>query len=216
MTKVVIFDLDGLLIDSEPLWGEADQAVLAKFGIDYHDELHEATRGRGQRECAQLYIKHFNLSDSVESFVNKRIEAMYTLLQEKLKLMPGAEDLVVKLNAAGFILALATGGHRKERAEEILEKFSLRGFFKAVVSSMDVRRGKPFPDVFLACAKKLGVLPSECLVLEDAQNGVVAAKAAGMKVIGVNPDPKVRKLFQSADLVAKSLDRIILELIRNL
>lgn len=216
MIKAIIFDLDGLLIDSEPLWSEADRTVLAKFGIDYHDELHEAMRGRGQRECAQLYIKHFNLNDSVESFVDKRIEAMYALLHKKLKLMPGAEDLVIKLSTAGFVLALATGGHRKDRAGEILEKFSLRDFFKVIISSMDVKRGKPFPDIFLACAKELDVLPSECLVLEDAQNGVVAAKAAGMKVIGVNPDPKIQIELKQANTVLKNLEQVNLDLIKDL
>lgn len=214
--RAVIFDLDGLLINSESLWGEADRIVLAKFGIDYHDELHEVMRGRGQRECAQLYIKHFNLNDRVDSLVNKRIKTMRPLLQKKVKLMPGAKDLIVRLSKAGFVLALATGGHRKEMAEEILEKFFLKNFFNVVISGFDVKRGKPFPDIFLACAQKLGVLVKDCLVLEDAENGVEAAKAAGMKVIAVNSDPKVRQKFKGADLVVESLEKVGLDTIKNL
>lgn len=217
MIKAIIFDLDGLLIDSEPQWAQTDRVLLKELGVkNYHNELRMLMYGTGQRECAAIFIKHFRLKVGVEEFIRRRWEILYSLFSKNLGLMPGAKDLLIKLSQAGFKLALATGGHTKKKSEEILEKFSLKDFFEVIVSGLDVKHSKPAPDLFLLCAQELSVLPLECLVLEDAENGVVSAKAAGMKVIGVNPDSKIRQTLKESDLVVESLKKITPQLIRNL
>ncbi|MBI4100751.1 HAD family phosphatase [Candidatus Microgenomates bacterium] len=214
--KAIIFDLDGLLIDSEPIWVQADKILMSRWGISYTNHLREKIRGRGQQETAEIIIKQFRLKESIDGFVKKRWESLYPLLDRNLQLMPGAESLVKKFYQSGFILAIATGGHQKRKVEEFLTRLTLRKFFKVIVSGLDVKHSKPYPDIFLACAQRLEVLPSECLVLEDAENGVIAAKRAGMKVIGVNSNPRVRKFIRSANLIVESLREVTLKKIEEL
>ncbi|MFH1832915.1 MAG: HAD family phosphatase [Candidatus Levyibacteriota bacterium] len=208
--RAVIFDLDGLLIDSEPAWATATRILLKKLGVDYHGELREQMIGRGQRECAEIYIKHYKLKESVEDFAQKRWKVLYSFLEKNLKLMPGAKNLIRELSANNLALALATAGHQKKKAKKILQKFFLGDFFKIIISGLDVPRGKPFPHIYFFCAQKLDVSPSQCLVLEDSPNGVIAGKRAGMTVYGVNKDRELREKMNDAgaDKVFHSLTEI--------
>ena len=200
--KAGIFDLDGLLIDSEPYWEKGDRLLLGQLGVTVSSKqdkwIRQKMLGRGQQGCAQIYIKEFKLKETIESFIQKRWECLYSLLLDDLRLMPGAKNLIQRLTGKNLILVLATGGHLKEKALEILEKLAISHFFQLIVSSLDVKRSKPFPDIYLACAKRLKLDPSECLALEDAPNGVLAAKAAGMFTIGVNSSGKVREELKKA------------------
>ncbi len=210
--KAIIFDLDGLLIDSEPYWQKADDLFLKSVGVKKYDPkwLRKQMYGRGQRECAKIYIKSFKLNETVESLVTKRWNILYSLLMKDLKLIPGAEKILKIIDRANLKVALATGGHLKEKAREILVKLGIDEYFDLIVSGLDVKRSKPFPDIYLETAKQLGVEPQKCLVIEDAPNGVKAAKAARMRVYGVNSDAKLRQELEKAgaDRVYKSLSEV--------
>lgn len=210
--KAVIFDLDGLLIDSQPYWEKGDRLLLKKLGVKSYDDqwLKQKMVGRGQRECAQIFIKKFQLNESIDSFIKKRWQSLYALLMEDLRLMSGTKMLIENLAKESLVLAVATGGHSKEKTEEILRKLNIAKFFKLIVSGLDVKRSKPFPDIYIECAKRLNSKPEECLVFEDAVNGVLSAKAAGMVVFGINADEKTRQELSKAgaDKVFESLREV--------
>ena len=210
--KAVIFDLDGLLIDSEPYWQKADDLFLKSLGVKEYDPkwLRKQMYGRGQRECAEIYIKAFNLKETVDDLVSKRWNILYSFLMKDLKLMPGAEEILNLLFKSNLKIALATGGHLENKARQILKKLEVDRYFYLFVSGLDVGRSKPFPDIYLETAKRLSVDANECLVLEDAPNGVLSSKAANMVVYGVNADEKMRRELKKAgaDRVYRSLSEI--------
>ncbi len=207
----VIFDLDGLLVDSEPAWARADELFLARRNVTYAGDLDQLLLGVGQQEALGVFRRRFGIRGSDEELIAERRGLLYQVLLADLRVMDGARELVKHLSRSGMDLAVATGGHDGERARDILRRAGLAGCFPLVVSSDEVKRGKPHPDVFLLTAERLGVVPADCVVLEDAPNGVVAARRAGMRVIGVNSDERVREDLgrSGADAVVASLKEIL-------
>lgn len=207
MVKAVIFDLDGLLIASEDLWQKTDTEFLRRRDIIYDPKTRSKIRGTGQREAIEIYKKEFGIKGEVKNLIDERRNIFYSLAKAKLNLLPGVGRLIEELHLKDYILAVATGGHTKEKIKEILNQFGLSNYFSLLISSDEVKHGKPAPDVYLATATRLGVQPLNCLVLEDAVNGVLAAKAAGMKVFGVNKDLEIRRQLKEA-----GADRIFTDL----
>lgn len=211
--ELLIFDLDGLLIDSEPIWTKADVQLL---GIDeerYLAEIKPLVKGIGQREGIEIFKEKCGLLGDVEDLVQKRRELVYSIMLTlgELQTMEGAVDLL-KRGARKYVMAVATAGHTVEMTSKILVALGIEDYFKELISCDDVVNGKPAPDVYLAAAEKIGKLPVNSLVFEDAVNGVLAGKAAGMYVIGVNPDVDSRKLLKEAgaDEVYSSLAEVVL------
>lgn len=215
MIKAVIFDMDGLLVDSEAVWSMADREFLAHYGKEYRPTDKSRFMGSGVREFIKFIKKKFFLPGSETKLLSERMTIFGNLITKDLKLMPGAEDLVRQLSESGYLLAMATGNTR-QMMDLITENLKIRKYFDATVSSDEVPRGKPAPDVFLEAARRLEVDPNECLVLEDAVNGVVAAKTAGMKAIAVC-DQRYNKpeSFTEADLVVGSLNEVNPESIKE-
>lgn len=212
--KAVIFDLDGLLIASENLWRKTDIELLRGQNINYDIKIRSRIRGLGQKEAIELYQKELGLKGNIQTLIKERRAIFYSLAKNRLKLLPGAEKFIKELFKKSYGLAIATGGHRKEKIKEILTQFNLGNYFSVLLSSDEVKHGKPAPDVYLATAARLGVKPLNCLVLEDAVNGVLAAKNAGMKVFGVNKDLEIRKKLKEsgADKVFSSLQKIVVNI----
>ena len=210
--KAVIFDFDGVIIDSEPIWDGTDAVFLAKRGAKYTKELKMRILGQGLGESIEIFKKEFGISGDTDELVKERRQIFYELALKDLKLIDDAKEFIEKISS--FKLAIATGGHKKEKVIEILSKFSLQNYFTVIVSSDEVENGKPHPDVFLHTAKILGVDPFDCLVLEESPNGVVAGKRAGMTVFGINKDDKIREDLKKAgaDRVFESLTQISLEI----
>ncbi|MBI1982267.1 MAG: HAD family phosphatase [Candidatus Levybacteria bacterium] len=208
--QAVIFDLDGLLIASEDLWRETDIELLKRREIDYDIKIRSRIRGLGQKEAIELYKKEFGVKGDIQTLIKERRAIFYSLAKNRLKLLSGAGKLTQELYNRGYSLAIATGGHTKKKIQEILTQFGLENYFLVLISSDEVENGKPAPDVYLASATRLGVQPLNCLVLEDAVNGVLAAKNAGMRVFGVNRDLGIRNLLKEAgaERVFKSLNEI--------
>lgn len=209
----VIFDLDGLLVDSEPLWDKTHDVFFTKYHLPSEPDLHEFTHGAGITDNIRLFQDRLGLRGNHAELVNEYRDIFYSfaLKNHEIHLMPGAKHLLHCLSENSYQLAIATGGHPSDKIEEILKQLDVVSFFPTLVSSDMVEKGKPDPAVYLKTADVLGVSPRECVVLEDSVNGTKAGKAAGMSVIGVNPDKEYQKKLASAgaDLVVFRLDELI-------
>ncbi|HEX3035477.1 MAG TPA: HAD family phosphatase [Thermodesulfobacteriota bacterium] len=215
MIKAVIFDMDGVMIDSEPLWEKTERILMAQRNIDYNPIYRDKIVGLNQNDSAKLLRETFNLPKTIEEIITERIDILLTLYEKELELVKGLTDLLEELAQKGFLLALASSSPRRA-INFVLDNFSLRDFFSVIVSGDDIQLGKPHPDIYLHTAQRLYVKPEECVVIEDSINGVKSAKAAGMTCIAV-PDRRLNpKEFQAADLITDSLDKINVELIISL
>jgi HAD superfamily hydrolase (TIGR01509 family) len=194
----VVFDLDGILVDSEPLWSEAIVETLDGFGARYRLETEPLHRGMKMGELVPFLLREHGCVASPGAFAERLLASLLARFP-RLQPLPGAERALGLARARGRI-ALASGSPLAV-IRDVLERFGWR--FDAVCSSDEVLRGKPAPDVFLLAAERLGVAPSECLAIEDSANGIAAAKAAGMRVIAVgdaigSPDVRLPSLVSLA------------------
>lgn len=199
--KAVIFDMDGVLVDTMPLWEESKELFLEKHGI-LKEQLLTKTFGMGLKDIVEVYQRERGLQGDRDVLSLEWRDLFYSMLSEKgLLPLPGIIAFVSNLSKQKK-LAVATGGHTKIIAKELLEDVKLAQYFVEIISSDDVQKGKPDPDVFLFAAKKLGEIPQECVVIEDAVNGVIAAHRAGIPVIGVNSDERQREKLLNAGATA--------------
>ncbi len=212
--KAVIFDLDGLLINSEPSWDKTYEIFIKKYKLEDRPHFHDQMIGRGLRGVIEIIQKELGLSGDTDKLLVEYREIFFKVFSgEKEVLKEGALELVKSLSNRGICQAVATGGPNKEMINSILEREHILSYFHVIVSSDQVKRGKPFPDIFLETAKELSFSPVDCVVLEDSANGILAAKAAGMRSIGVNSVLMWRKDLEKAgaDLVLTSLEEVKLE-----
>ncbi len=209
----VIFDLDGLLLDSEQLWDEVREELARERGGRWHAGAQRDMMGMSSPEWSRYMHDRIGLTESpaeISAEVVRRLEASY---RQELPLVPGAEEAVERL-AARWPLGLASSSNR-EVIDLALELSGLDKFFRATVSSEEVERGKPAPDVYLEAARRLGVPAERCAAIEDSHNGIRAAKAAGMRVIAI-PNlhfPPGEEALADADVVLDSLDELMPETI---
>jgi sugar-phosphatase len=217
LARLIIFDMDGVLIDSEPWWNVALQIGFRTVGLEMTNEMCEETMGARLNEVVDYRVRKHNLDASLSMKIEKRIEdEIIHLVRTKAGILDGVRETIDQLKTDNYRLAIASSSpHRLINA--VIEKLNYQNDFEAVFSAQDDAMGKPHPSVYLRCAKSIGVPPSDCLVFEDSINGMVAAKAAGMKVI-VIPDSKMQELpeWGLADKKLKTLlefsTRIITEL----
>ena len=185
--KAVIFDMDGLLIDSEPLWRDAEREVFARVGIEITDELAEATKALRTDEDTQHWFNYRPWSGpslaEVEAAV---IERVGELMRADGAPMHGVHYILEFFRERGYRIGLASNSPDALIATA-LDKLGIADFFTATASSVHERRGKPDPAVYLTAAAKLRVAPERCLVFEDSVIGVLAGKAAGMTTVAVPP-----------------------------
>lgn len=200
----VIFDLDGVLLDTEKLYTEATQAVVGEYGKVFDWSLKAQMMGRHELEGAQLLVDALGLPISAEEYLRRQSPITEELFRSAAEL-PGAEAFVAVLAARGHALAVGTSSTRRlyDLKTGHLPWFSA---FSAVVSGdhPEVRALKPAPDIFLAAARAIAGDPARCLVLEDSLAGVQAARAAGMTVIAIPDVALPAERFEQADLVVRS------------
>jgi pseudouridine-5'-monophosphatase len=206
--QAVIFDLDGLLVDSEPLQLRAWEQSLARFGVVLSDEVLAQMYGRRLHDAAVAVVDAFALPTTPEALALERDALFLSQVPGAVPAMPGARELVEALRSREISIALATSGHRRY-ADLALASAGLVGLFEVEITGEMVERGKPEPDTFLLAAERLAVPTNHCLVLEDSPNGLEAAKRAGMRCI-VIPLPDMRKTsFEGADAILGSLRDVL-------
>lgn len=217
MIKTIIFDNDDLLVDSHPLVAQTLNELLKKYGHSF-DELPQEVKssfiGKKIVEVVKFLIDYLHINVEFEKLNNERAKTFFKLVEEKLEMMPGAMGLIELFKKNHYRLALASSGTNKYIAM-VLDKFNLHKTFEIVITGDDVTLGKPNPQIFLLVTQKLNEKPENCLVLEDAGNGVEAAKAAGCKCIAVRNTHTPPQDLSKADLVVNSLSDITLDTIRT-
>jgi HAD superfamily hydrolase (TIGR01509 family) len=216
LIRAVIFDMDGLLVDSEPVWDKARKAMADLAGKPWNALDHDAVMGVSTEEWADYMIEHLELKMTRQEVIDEIIGRMVAMYRAGVPYFPGAIELV-GLTATRYRTALASGSH-PTLIESVLADPPMQGRFEVVVAADEIGRGKPAPDVYLAAAERLGVEPADCVCLEDSGNGIVSGADAGMKVIAV-PDsrfPPSPEKLERADDVAGSLMEVTLERIAAL
>ena len=213
MIEAVVFDLDGVLVDSEQVWDEVREALVRERGGRWHEQAQADMMGMSSVEWSRYLHEELGLAEAPEAINDEVVRRMLDRYREELPLIDGAVAAVERL-AARFPLALASSSNRP-LIDVVLATAGLARAFRATVSSEEVPHGKPAPDVFLEAARRLGVLPDRCAAIEDSANGLRAAHAAGMRVIALpNPHyPPAAEALALADAVAGSLAELSPELV---
>jgi beta-phosphoglucomutase-like phosphatase (HAD superfamily) len=207
MIKAVIFDMDGLLIDSEPSWYIALAEFLRAKGFEYTAELSNKIRGGGHKESVRIFREEFGLEGNTEELIIEMRSYFYKVFLANPKLLEGAREIVGNLREKKFALALATGTGPRDKVLEILNVLKIKDYFELIITGDEIAKGKPNPDIYLLASERINIKPAECLVLEDTVNGTLSGKAAGMTVYGVNKDKTIKEslLKAGADKVFSSL-----------
>lgn len=207
--QTLIFDLDGVLADSELWWNQIDTKLLSEHGINYRGEYHRNVLGVSYRVATEFYKNAFNILASVEELIRRRAEIAADFFANRVGLFPSAKTTLEQLREMKLELALATSSVSAS-ACPFLERTGIRSFFRLIVTGDEVQRGKPYPDIYLHTTKQLGAPPGACLVIEDALAGVAAAKAANMRVAAI-PDTRFvdrRDYEKQANYVLGNLSEI--------
>lgn len=205
MIKAVIFDMDGVMIDSEPLWEKTERILLARRSIDYSPEYRDLIVGLNQKDSGRLLRETFSLRETVDEIISERVDILTGIYEEELEVVASLTPLLYELRSSEYLLAIASSSPLRV-INFVLDMFSLHQYFDAVVSGECTENGKPHPDIYLHTADRLGVNPSECVAIEDSINGVRSATSAGMYCIAI-PDKRLSQgEFEKADLILESMD----------
>jgi beta-phosphoglucomutase-like phosphatase (HAD superfamily) len=210
----ILFDMDGVLMDSEPLHLRATQLALGDRARSFTENDNRAFIGSTDPEVFRALRVLFDLEASTAELVQRKREHLIGLVRTEGRRLPGVPEVPLQLRGTGLRLGLVSASARPV-IDAILEAVGLAGAFDTVVSGDEVARGKPAPDGFLMAARRLAMAPERCFVVEDSRNGVLAAKAAGMTVAAVPGPATVHEDFSPADLILPSLEALPKVLDRN-
>lgn len=200
MIKAVLFDMDGVIAETEHVHVEAEKQTLLKYGVQItEDELHRYTGTTAKQMFMELIAK-YKLDTTFEKIFKEKEEIMFKLLEIDTQPVKGVIELISKLKEKHVKLAVASSSHRR-LVRYVLRKLEITRLFDSIISAEDVAHGKPNPEIFLMSAKRLKVSPTECLVVEDAKLGVEAAKEAGMKCLGYRNPHSGNQDLSKADIV---------------
>ena len=206
MIEAVVFDLDGILIDSEHVWDEVRRQLAEERGGRWNENASRDMMGMSSLEWSRYMHDVVGLTEEPEEISAEVVHRLEDRYRRELPLIAGAEQAVERI-ASRWPLALASSSNR-ELIDLVLESSGLGRYFQASVSSEEVARGKPSPDVFLEAARRLGTEPTRCAAVEDSENGILAAKAAGMRTIAIpNPQyPPHDAALAAADAVLATIE----------
>jgi HAD superfamily hydrolase (TIGR01509 family) len=213
--EAVVFDLDGVIVDSEHVWDAAREALARERGGRWHENAQRDMMGMSSVEWSRYMHDVIGLEDPPEEIsaeVVRRLEAIY---REELPLIEGAPEAVARF-AERWPLGVASSSNR-QIIDLVLELADLERFFRATVSSEEVPRGKPAPDVYLEAARRLGADPRKCAAVEDSRNGILSARAAEMRVVAV-PNalyPPGEEALAAADVVLRSITELTPEVVEE-
>jgi beta-phosphoglucomutase family hydrolase len=217
MIQTVIFDLDGVIIDSEPVHFELEKQMFDELKITVSFEEHCSFVGMSSENMWEAIVNKHNLSCQPAELVQKKhsLYIDHLVNEQNLHPIPRVAELIKELHKNNFRLIIASSSPA-EVIDAVLKKFNLSSYFMMTISGTELTHSKPHPEIFLRAANLANSNAKECVVIEDSENGVKAAKAAGMKCIGfLNPNSGAQNL-NSADVIIKSFKELNVDFIRNL
>ncbi len=209
MIKAAIFDMDGVIIDSEPLHYKAYHQMFDEVGINVSQELYDSLTGKSTINLCEQLRKEFNLSQSAEELASIK-RRYYDVIFENDKdfdLIKGVRALIENYHANGLTLILASSATMAS-IDRIFKRFDLNRYFKAKISGAELKASKPHPEIFLKAAEASGFSTDECLVIEDATNGIEAAKAADIFCVGFDSFHSKNQDYSKADLVISDFEEV--------
>ena len=203
----VIFDMDGLLIDSEPLWKESAEALFLTYGKQLTTQQYASTTGLRTKEFLMYWFRYFNLPETEIAEAEKKVvDLVVKLVKQKGKPMPGVEHIFNFFLERNFKIGLASSSP-VELINLVVEMLDIKSTLQHVSSAAELAYGKPHPEVYLNCAKQLTAMPEACICFEDSFNGMIAAKAAKMKcVIVPSLQDSKNAIWEAADLKIATLN----------
>jgi len=206
--KAVIFDMDGVISDTQQANSELEALCLKEHGIEIStEELARNYAGIPERDCAEMIFTAHGKKTDFDKFVEDKLAKLTKFSKGKILAVEGALELIENLKNNNFKLAVASSS-TSEFIDLVLSELKIKDRFDVLTSGQEVKFGKPNPDIFLLTAEKLGLSPSECIVIEDAKNGIIAAKKAGMKCIWLTDQDSSEKNEYPADITVKSLKNL--------
>ena len=216
MFKAMIFDMDGVIIDSEPFHEEVNLNIFKELGINAGSEECRKYIGSSHTEMWSTIKKNFLLPHSVEDLVNMQVTGNLDYLKHNdFDPIPGIMTLLEELKINNILTGVASSA-AMESIEIVAEKLDIKKFFDVLVSGEHMEKSKPDPQIFLHTAKILKVEPENCLVIEDAQKGVMASKRAGMKCVGFKNPNSGNQDLSLADLIIEKIEELNVELIKEM
>jgi len=200
--------MDGVIVDTEPLNAQHQHEFLARLGVEPKD-LNTSIQGLNSQAIWSLYREEYSLEQDIDELITQARQSYLSFLEtlDHIPEIPGASQFIEYLVSLRCRLAIASSANPK-RIELILDKLRLRKYFQVIISGDSTPRSKPAPDMFLLAAEKLGARPSDCIVIEDATNGVQAAKAAGMICIGYAGSDHNTDDLSEADIIINDFTEI--------
>lgn len=220
MIRAVIFDMDGVIVNSEPRWAVAfDNYFKKKIGRSFSKsqskKFYRSIRGTNWPYIAKRIQTEFSVKETQKKIIRDCAREGITVFNQSLQIIPGVIPLIKKLHKNGYLLALASSSPYLV-IHYILKRYGISRYFKHALSGMDVRKGKPWPNLFIKTAQLLKTKPSETLVIEDSRGGVLAAHRAGMKCVVYKQPYTYYRDIKTAVLIVKSMNEIKLSTIRHL
>jgi HAD superfamily hydrolase (TIGR01509 family) len=215
LIRAVIFDLDGLLLDSESAWDGGRKALVAEHGLAWPDGATEAMLGMSSPEWSGYVHEQLGVPLGPRQISDRVVKHVLDSYEQRLPLLPGAEQAVARI-AERWPLALASSSN-KQVIDRVMATSGWGDVFRAWVSSEEVGRGKPAPDVFLEAARRIDVEPANAVGIEDSRNGILAARAAGLRVIAIpnHEFPPGAEALEAADVVLGSLEELTPDVVED-
>ncbi|MBN2458396.1 HAD family phosphatase [Candidatus Woesearchaeota archaeon] len=214
MIKAVIFDMDGVLVNSIPFHLEIFKEVMAPYGVALTKEIFDEVNGMDTKNISKYLVERFSLDVDHKIIAEEKTRIVDERIKKGLPLFEGAKETLNRLKAEGFLIAIGTSS-RKESLESSIGPYLPELAVDRIVTDADVKNAKPAPDIYLKCAEVLGLRPDECVVIEDAKNGITAAKRAGMLAIGITTTSDA-DVLKDADAIITSITDLDAGLIRSL
>lgn len=211
----VIFDIDGVLVDSNPLHFETWRSIGREDGFDFPESLFQETFGQTTRAILKDHWHRPLLDEEIRYFDDLKERLYRDIAADHLPTIPGAVEFLKTLYASGFSLAVGSSGPGFN-VDFVLERLGIKPYLKGWVSGTDVVHGKPAPDIFLAAAEKMNLIAERCIVIDDSESGVAAAKNANMKVVGFFSGGHRLEEYARVDLLVRSFDELTCDILAAL